>query len=229
MVIIYSNWHYHIALNSKRIAGAPSLSLHSCSSISAMLPYSPQIMAAGSTLPSALSSRQPPMSLQCMHQPCREAPCVRPCSAICVIKHRKNVHGACLGNCLTKQPQQLLIPERRHHVLRREPRHIVQPELEPAHPAGPCKDLIAHREQHDPALPTSGTSASSPSPTASSAPECTVRRCCCSSGDAACEGAREVGQSISTSALASALLLLMVLTSTSISVVPVPGPASMRE
>ena len=80
-------------------------------------------------------------------------------SAVRAIKHRKTVHGARLGDRLAKQPQQLLIPERRRRALRREPRRVVQPELEPARPAGPRVDLIAHREQRDPALPTRGIAA----------------------------------------------------------------------
>ena len=147
------------------------------------------------------------------------------CSAVHAVKHRKNVHGARLGDRLAKQPQQLLIPERCRRALSHEPRHVVQPELEPARPAGPRKGLIAHHEQHDPALPTSGASALSPSPTASSAPECTARRRCRSGGDAAREGAREVRQPVSTSTSSPS----SVSTSTSISVVPAPTPASMRE
>ena len=83
------------------------------------------------------------------------------CSAVHAVKHRKNVHGARLGGRLAKQPQQLvLIPSRRRDcALHREPRRVVQPELEPTRPAGPRTDLITHREQWDPTLPTRGIAA----------------------------------------------------------------------
>ena len=92
-------------------------------------------------------------------------------SAVRAIKHRKNVHGAHLGDDhLAKQPQQPLIPECRRCALCSEPRRVVQPELEPACPAVPRTDLIAHRKQRDPALPTRGIAAAAIAGTADVGP-----------------------------------------------------------
>src|SRR5580693_9422077 len=46
----------------------------------------------------------------------------------------RDVHGACLSDCLARQPQQLLIPERSSSALRDEHGRVDQTELEPAWP-----------------------------------------------------------------------------------------------
>jgi hypothetical protein len=42
-------------------------------------------------------------------------------TTIWVLKHRNDVHRARLSDCLSKQLQQLLIPERRSSAMRDEP------------------------------------------------------------------------------------------------------------